>query len=93
MGKVSEFPALPALTATTKIPAAQRSALDDPEDLHFTPADIEAYLTTRGFLIIQETRYNDDAAAAAGGVAPGKPYIAGNAHVSATPNTLIFRSA
>lgn len=49
MPKVSEFTKLAALTSTSRIPVAQRSDQDDPEDLHVTPVEIEAYLIGRGF--------------------------------------------
>ena len=92
MGKVHQFPSLGNLTSTTEVPAARRSANEDPADLKFTMADVVVFLQAQGFMLVPRDRYNSDNDAALDGVAIDGPYIAGNAHITAPPNTLVFRA-
>lgn len=49
MPKVNTFPRLPALTPTSILPVAQRSASDPPENLSIRMEQVETYLEGRGF--------------------------------------------
>ncbi|MEM9835145.1 MAG: hypothetical protein AAF828_01505 [Bacteroidota bacterium] len=51
MPKVHEFDILEAITGTTRIPAAQRSDLDNPADFYITPEILAGWLEARGFII------------------------------------------
>lgn len=70
------FPALVGgITTTTKIPVAQRSIADAPDDAHITPLELVTFLQQYGLVIVPENRtYTDDDAAAADGLAIGDPY-------------------
>lgn len=69
-------PVAGGITATTKIPLGQRSNLDDPDDLHFTPEDIKVYLESTGMIAVPSGgEYANDDEAAAANVAIGKWYV------------------
>lgn len=84
MPKVHEFPYMSSLTAETKVPAAQRSNAEDPEDLLWTITQLMDFLTANGWIQIQGV-YASDAAAATGGVAIGQWYETDYGHEEGIP--------
>jgi len=69
------FPLMPgSLTDETKIPIAQRSNAESPEDQHITPRKIADYLEADGFQKTIPGPYAGDSAAATAGVGIGESY-------------------